>query len=62
MKKKYIEPTVKSMSLAEDTYILASLSIDTNKDPGNGNGNTNWGSKEHTFREEEWSDEEWGEI
>ena len=62
MKKIYIEPTVKSMSLAEDTCILASLSIDTNKVPGNGNGNTNWGSKEHTFREEEWSDEVWGEI
>lgn len=50
------------MSLAEDTCILTSLSIDTNKVPGNGNGNTNWVSKEHTFREEEWSDEEWGEI
>ena len=50
------------MSLAEDTCILTSLSIDTNKVPGNGNGNTNWGSKEHTFREKEWSDEEWGEI
>ena len=50
------------MSLAEDTCILTSLSIDTNKVPGNGNGNPNWGAKEHTFREEEWSDEEWGEI
>lgn len=44
------------------SFCLTSLSIDTNKVPGNGNGNTNWGSKEHTFREEEWSDEEWGEI
>ena len=33
------------MSLAEDTCILTSLSIDTNKVPGNGNGNTNWGLK-----------------
>lgn len=54
MKRVYIKPTVKSM-------ILASLSIDTNGSC-DGTGNKNWGSKEHTFGEEEWSDEGWGDI
>lgn len=61
MKKVYIKPTVKSMILAEETCILASLSIDTNG-AGDGTGKNNWGSKEHTFGEEEWSDEGWGDI
>jgi len=61
MKRVYIKPAVKSMILAEETCILASLSIET-KNPGNGTGNTNWGSKEHTFGEEEWSEKGWGDI
>lgn len=61
MKRVYIKPTVKSMILAEETCILGSLSIDTEKN-GDGTGNNNWGSKEHTFGEEEWSDEGWGDI
>lgn len=61
MKRVYIKPTVKSMILAEETCILASLSIDTNGSC-DGTGNKNWGSKEHTFGEEEWSDEGWGDI
>ena len=61
MKRVYIKPTVKSMILAEETCILTSLSIGTNGS-GDGTGKNNWGSKEHTFGEEEWSDEGWGDI
>lgn len=54
-KKLYQMPSIMVMALTEGDGLLDNLSLDTSQ-AGNGDGNNNWGAKEHhatSFEEEE---------